>query len=210
MAAVNQDIVREYFEMHGFLVRQDRKYVMRGKPEDDGIDFFVFNPKKRDKAGELPFVLTSKDIRLIERALVVVRGWHTEIFSASVLHNAPEIFRSVSPSALKQAVQSYGLDSEPMKILVVPALPTGVDAKEESIKVLRQKGVDAVIPFRTILNDLIEHIETNRNYDKSDVLQVIRVLKNYKLLKEPQLELFKPQKTRRKRKDPAPSQTSLE
>ena len=31
MAAVNQDIVREYFEMHGFLVRQDRKYIMRGQ-----------------------------------------------------------------------------------------------------------------------------------------------------------------------------------
>jgi hypothetical protein len=199
MAAVSQDIVREYFEMHCFLVRQDRKYIMRGKTEDDGIDFFVLNPKKRERSGELPFVLDSETIGFVDRALVVVRGWHTETFSAAVLENAPEIFRFVESSVLKQAVQAFGLDSDPMKILVVPALPTGQKAKEESIAKLREKGIDAVIPFRTILADLIAHIETNRNYDKSDVLQVIRVLKNYKLFKEPQLELFRTSKPRRKK-----------
>jgi len=210
MAAVNQDIVREFFEMHGFLVRQDRKYIMRGKTEDDGIDFLVWNPKKRERAGELPFVLTSDDIGRVERALVVVRGWHTEVFSAAVLENSPEIFRFVSPAVLKQALQAFGLDSEPMKILVVPALPTGAEAKDESIKTLRAKGIDAVIPFKTILAELITQIETNRNYDKSDVLQVIRVLKNYKLFKEPQLELFRATKTRRKKRDLAGPETNLE
>jgi hypothetical protein len=210
MAAVNQDIVREYFEMHGFLVRQDHKYVLRGKTEDDGIDFLVWNPKKRDRAGELQFVLTSEDLDRVERALVVVRGWHTEVFSAAVLENSPEIFRFVTPSVLKQALESFGLDSVPMKILVVPALPTGAQAKDEAIKLLREKGIDAVIPFRTILADLIARIETNWNYDKSDVLQVIRVLKNYKLFKEPQLELFRATKTRRKKKGATEPETNLE
>jgi hypothetical protein len=31
----------------------------------------------------------------------------------------------------------------------------------------------------------------NRNYGKSDLLQVIRVLKNYQLFKDPQMELFR-------------------
>lgn len=207
MSAISQDLVREYFEMHCFLVRQDRKFTMRGKGEDDGIDFFVYNPKKRQRSGELPFVLTSEDIGCVERALVVVRGWHTETFSSAVLENAPEIFRFVTPSVLKQAVQSFGLETEPTKILVVPALPTAQQAREESIKTLRSKGIDAVIPFRTILAELIARVETNRNYDKSDVLQVIRVLKNYKLLKEPQLELFRPTRARRKKKD---TETNLE
>ncbi|MDB6058079.1 MAG: hypothetical protein JWO95_1923 [Verrucomicrobiales bacterium] len=210
MAAVNQDIVREFFEMHGFLVRQDRKYVLRGKTEDDGIDFLVWNPKKREGTRDLPFVLASEDMDGVERALVVVRGWHTEVFSAAVLENSPEIFRFVTPALLKQALQSFGLESEPMKILVVPALPSGAEAKEEAIKMLREKGINAVIPFRTILANLIARIETNRNYDKSDVLQVIRVLKNYKLFKEPQLELFKATKTRRKNKGTAESETNLE
>ncbi len=210
MAAVNQDIVREYFEMHGFLVWQDRKYIMRGKTEDDGIDFLVWNPKKHERAGELPFVLKSEDMERVERALVVVRGWHTEVFSAAVLENSPEIFRFVTPAVLKQAVKSFGLDSEPMKILVVPSLPTGAQAKEDSIKTLRAKGIDAVIPFRTVLADLIARIETNRNYDKSDVLQVIRVLKIHKFFKEPQLELFRTTKTPRKKKQSPEPETNLE
>jgi hypothetical protein len=51
--------------------------------------------------------------------------------------------------------------------------------------------VDAVIPFRTMLVELIARTEVNRNYDKSDLLQVIRVLKNYQLFKDPQMELFR-------------------
>lgn len=56
--------------------------------------------------------------------------------------------------------------------------------------------MDAVIPFRTMLADLVTRTEANRNYQKSDLLQTIRILKNYDFFKEPQMELFK---TRRKR-----------
>ena len=46
MAAVSETIVREDFELHGFLTRQERKYVGRGKQEKDGIDFFVGTRKR--------------------------------------------------------------------------------------------------------------------------------------------------------------------
>ena len=62
---------------------------------------------------------------------------------------------------------------------------------------LQAQGIDAVIPFRTMLADLVEHIEVNRNYQKSDLLQVIRILKNYDFFKEPQLELFKSKRRKR-------------
>jgi hypothetical protein len=70
-------------------------------------------------------------------------------------------------------------------------------ARDESIAVLRTKGVDAVIPFRTMLTDLVAHTEANRNYQKSDLLQIIRILKNYDFLREPQLELFKSKRRKR-------------
>ena len=63
-----------------------------------------------------------------------------------------------------------------------------------------RNGITAVIPFRTMLSDLIEHIEVNRNYQKSDLLQVIRILKNYDLFAPPQLELFDLPKPKRKAK----------
>lgn len=44
MSSVSETIVREYFELHEFLVRQHRKYIVQTKRDDDDIDFFVLNP----------------------------------------------------------------------------------------------------------------------------------------------------------------------
>jgi|SRR6267378_249229 len=199
MAAVSETIVREYFELHEFLVRQHRKYIVqaRGENEDD-IDFFVLNPHPKSAEGALPFVLGSGDLQRVQRAIVVVKGWHTETFSTGVLSNAPEIFRFVQPKVFQQAARAFGQDGTPLKILVVPSLPKEVQARDQSIAVLRSKGIDAVIPFGTMLADLIEKTETNRNYQKSDLLQLIRILKNYDFFKEPQLELFKSKRKRAK------------
>jgi hypothetical protein len=198
MAAVSETIVREYFELHGFLVRQQRKYVAPTRREDEEIDFFVMNPQPRDREVPLPFVLAAEDLPGITRAVVVVKGWHTETFSPAVLANAPEIFRFVEPSVFRRAAEAFGDDGTLTKILIVPALPQAEEAKSQSIALLRAKGIDAVIPFRTMLADLVSETEANRNYQKSDLLQIIRVLKNYQFFREPQLELFK---TRRPRKE---------
>jgi hypothetical protein len=58
-----------------------------------------------------------------------------------------------------------------------------------------------------MLADLIAHIEVNRNYLKSDLLQIIRILKNYDFFREAQLELFKPgrQRSRARRTSGSPA-----
>jgi hypothetical protein len=202
MAAVSETIVREYFELHEFLVRQHRKYIAPARHEDDDdIDFFVLNPHPQPHEGPLPFVLSSADLAFVGRAIVVVKGWHTETFSTAVLARAPEIFRFVEPKVFQQAVRAFGKDGTPLKILVVPALPQETQAREQSIAVLRSKGIDAVIPFRTMLTELVSKTEPNRNYQKSDLLQIIRILKNYDFFKEPQLELFKSKRKKAQAKD---------
>ena len=197
MSAVSETIVREYFELHEFLVRQHRKYIVQTKHEEDDIDFFVLNPHPQKREAEMPFVLTAPDLRFVERAIVVVKGWHTETFSSAVLTHAPQIFRFVEPKVFQQAARAFGKDGAPLKILVVPALPQSAEAREQSIALLRSKGIDAVIPFCTMLTDLVKSTEVNRNYQKSDLLQLVRILKNYDFFKEPQLELFKSRRTRR-------------
>ena len=198
MAAVSETIVREYFELHGFFVRQQRKYIAPTRREDEEIDFFVLNPRHVAAGQPLPFVLTSGDLPAIARAVVAVKGWHTESFSSAVLANAPEIFRFVEPPVFERAAKAFGGQGQPTKILVVPALPQSREARAESIELLKSKGVDAIIPFHTMLADLIVQIEVNRNYQKSDLLQIIRILKNYDFFKEPQLELFKPKRRKKK------------
>ena len=203
MAAVSETIVREYFELHEFLIRQHRKYVApnRRPEEDDDIDFFVLNPKPQKSTGEIPFVLNSPDLAWIQRAIVVVKGWHTDTFSTARIEQAPQIFRFVEPKVFEHASKAFGAEAKPLKILVVPGLPQDEQARDQSITLLRSKGIDAVIPFHTMLNDLVRETAVNRNYQKSDLLQIIRILKNYDFFKEPQLELFKARRKRPKAKD---------
>ncbi len=194
MSAVSETIVREYFELHGFLVRQQRKYIPRTQREDAEIDFHVFNPQPEPSDQPLPPVLGPDSLRRIARAIVVVKGGHAETFSSSVLAHQPEIFRFVDPKIFERAARSFGDERSLTKILVVPALPQNEDARTQSLELLKTKGIDAVIPFHTMLSDLIDRVEVNRNYQKSDLLQILRILKNYDFFKERQMELFKPKR----------------
>lgn len=213
MSAVSEAIVREFFELHGFFLRQQRKFIAPARREEDDIDFLIVNPNARgaESTTPLPFILAPADLIRVARAVVVVKGWHTDTFSPGLLANAPEIFRFLEPAVFRHAERAFGSAGDGLtKILVVPALPAGEEGRRQSIELLRAKGIDAVIPFQTILADLIEHIETNRNYQKSDLLQVIRILKNYDFFKGRQLELFKARRPGRKRKKPAANESTAD
>jgi hypothetical protein len=188
MSAVDENVVREYFEGHGFLVCQRRKYVVqaRQKTTQEEIDLIVLNPQATE--GPMEFELTPASLAHVARAVVAVKGWHTEVFAPGVLAHQPKIFGFVEKRAVAEAEQLTG-GGPVTKILVVPGLPREAKTRQRSIELLRAKGVDGVISFRTILQELIAGVQTNRNYDKSDLLQVLRLLKNYDLLKESQLEL---------------------
>jgi hypothetical protein len=191
MAAISETIVREYFELHEFLVRQYRKHVAPAGREDDDLDFLVINPRPHPLSGELPFALSSAELRFVERAIVVIKAWHTEIFTPALLTNAPELLRFLEKKSFQNAVNAFKGGQTVLKILVVPVLPREAQAREQSIAILRSKGIDAVLSFPTMLADLVNHTEARRNYQKSDLLQMIRILHTYDFLKEPQLELFK-------------------
>ena len=189
MSAVDEGIVREYFELHGFLVCQRRKYIVqaRQKTGDEEVDLIVLNPAVPAGVAPAEFEITSKMLSQVSRAIVAVKGWHTEIFAPGVLAHQPKIFRFVEKRAVEEAQRLVGGEGL-VKILVVPGLPRDTKTRQRSIELLRSKGVDGVISFRSILQELIASVATNRNYQKSDLLQVLRLLKNYGLLKEPQME----------------------
>ncbi len=46
------------------------------------------------------------------------------------------------------------------------------------------------ITFSTILENLLRNVEVNHSYQKSDLLQMMRILKIYDMVKEPQMNLF--------------------
>ena len=132
----------------------------------------------------------------LTKAGVAVKGWHTGVVSPAMLKSSPEIFNFLEQNVLKEAARLFPPDAPddptgaPTKILVLPSLPTAEPFRSQSVELLKARGVDAIISFRAMLLDILDKIETNQNYTKSDTLQVMRILKNYDLLKDPQMDLL--------------------
>ncbi len=204
MAGFDENIVREYFELNGFFVRQLRKYLVqsRKKRADEEIDLVVYNPNAPAEASLSGFQLFSADMLKIRRAIVVVKAWHTSRFTPAMLKSSSRVFDFLKKDVLNKAEEYFRFDEAElgndvvgdatgfMKILVLPGLPASDPQRSESIALLKAGGVDGIITFSTILENLLRHVEVNHSYQKSDLLQLMRILKIYDMVKEPQMNLF--------------------
>ena len=211
MSAIDEGIVREYFEQNGFLVRQVRKYQVqaRRKTGDEEVDLIVYNPAYVRSARKPDFFLFANELTHVHRAIVVVKGWHTGRFTPNMLKSSPEIFRFLEENVLKEVTRFFPVDAEEpgnaadvTKILVLPSLPVAEPFRSQSVTMLKEHGIDGIISFRSMLLDIIERVEINKSYGKSDTLQVIRILKNYDLLKDAQLDLLAERHTAPRRTNP--------
>lgn len=191
MSAVNEAIVREYFEVLGFLVSQPHKYVPSGRRKhlEEEADLVVVNPSVKEQKIPEHMVWNSADLKGVAQAVVGVRGWHTERFSAATFGQTPDILRFAEDDAVRLIEKRIGAGSI-AKILCLPRLPASGELRQETIRVLKEKGINGVISFETMLLELVSRIDRNKNYEKSDILQVVRILKSYGLLKDSQMDFF--------------------
>lgn len=199
MASVNEQIAHEYFEALGFLVIQPNKHQVaaRHKLDAEEIDLLIARPVPAGVfAAPKEVVWSAAELDKVQRAIVSIRGWHTERFTPAVLKKNPEIFRFTQLPVLKEARRILGPGSI-TKILCLSDLTSAAAPQEEALAVLRQGGIDGVLSFRTMLLELIDRIDLSRNYEKSDLQQTLRILKTYDLLKNAQLELFQARKQKR-------------
>ena len=200
MSRVSEWIVMEYFESLGYMVSQPCKYHATGRqkrPEEE-VDIIVFNPLISKQRVPEHVLWSTTDLSEISCAVIGVYGWHTERFYSAKLDHIPELLRFMSMDSAQLAGKQMGT-REATKILCLPHLPASKKLREEMLLTLKHKGIDGVLMFKNMLIDLMNLVKTNRNYEKSDLLQMIRILKNYDLLKERQMDLF-PAKKRKSRK----------
>ncbi|MDQ8194533.1 hypothetical protein QEH59_08855 [Coraliomargarita sp. SDUM461004] len=203
MAGFDENIVREYFELNGFFVRQLRKYLVqsRKKRVDEEIDLVVYNPNAALDVLPAGFQLFSADMIKIRRAIVVVKAWHSSRFTPAMLKSSSRVFDFLKKDVLRNAESYFRFDDAEVdpelvgtgqftKILVLPSLPTSEPLRSESIQLLQERGVDGIITFGTILENLLRNVEVNHSYQKSDLLQLMRIMKIYDMVKEPQMNLF--------------------
>jgi hypothetical protein len=199
MAAVNEQIVREYFETLGFFVIQPNKHQVaaRHKLDAEEIDLLIARP---GQAGVFntpsQIVWSAPELEKVQRAIVSIRGWHTDRFSPATLKKNPDIFRFAGQTVMKEARKTLGAGSI-TRILCLSDLTATAAPQEETLGLLRQGGIDGVLSFRTMLLELMESVDVAKNYEKSDLLQTLRILKTYDLLKDAQMDLFAAKKTKR-------------
>ena len=199
MESFDENIVREYFELNGFFERQLGKYAVRKrkKTEASGVELLVCNPSAPADAAEPNFQLFSADMASIRQAIVVVHGWQQAGVTPAILKSPVRLFEFLKKEVLGQVDQALriddGLVEDPQayqKIMVLPGLPTADPQRSMCIEQFKAVGVDGVIAFSTILEDLLRQVEVNHSYQKSELLQFVRVLKVYDMVEAPQMNLF--------------------
>jgi len=191
MADVSEQIVREYFETHGFYIWQPCKYQVaaRKKRDDEEIDLIITNPRVKDQKLPGRLIWVSSDLARVRQAVVGIRAWHTDKFTPAVLETSPEIFRFAQPEVLRKT-DAILKDAPVAKILCLSGLSSNRQMRGEIIEILRKNGIDGVLTFKNMLLELMAYVKASHGYEKSDLLQTLRILKNYNLLKTAQLELF--------------------
>ncbi len=202
MASVDLLIVREYFEANGFFVRQlkrqnAQKRRANSKHPDEESELLVVNSQPLKNENPLAFMLFTNDLPYISRAMLSIKGWHNLNFTPAVLKSSTEIFNFLQMDVLKRAEELFPIESEDgsslepfKKILILPGLPVQEPHRSQSIELLRKHGVDGILSFRAMLQDIINRIDVSQNYESSEMSQTLRILKSYDMLRSPQLELF--------------------
>ena len=187
MSDATVQIVREFFEFNGFHVMTHWQHdTVRPRGTEHGIQLYVENTVPAvDRP--LDLVLRVGDIPAVPRALVEVRAWHTERFYASVFESNPVLFEVAGEAARARARQVFGRP-DVKSILVISELPASPEPRQRAIDAARERGVDHVIEFPTILHEIIEKLNAHVSYAPSQTLQTVRLLKRYDFIRYQQLE----------------------
>jgi hypothetical protein len=171
---INEEIVRLFFEVNGFLVRTNFPYrVGKGSPDSD-IDLAVANTRVPAHPSQA-LLLEKDEVRTIARAIIEVKGYHTERFVPSILDD--EMFRFSSREATRAASDFFG-GKDFQRVFVLSRLPATPAVRAKALSFMKSRGVDHVIEFHTVLERLVHWVREEPDYD-SEFLQAIRLLKNY-------------------------------
>jgi len=187
MSDVNVQLVREFFELSMFRVMTRWQHdSLRARGADHGFQLMVENAGGVSTV-EPGFVLRVGEVTALSRALVEVRAWHADRMYASLIEPNSALFDVASEESVNQARQFFGTDDF-KKVLVISELPSSAEARQRSVSLIEQAGIDHLIEFPTILRDILDRINPHVSYAPSHTLQTLRLLKRYNFVKFQQLE----------------------
>ena len=150
MSGFDENIVREYFELNGFFVRQVPKYSIqsRKKSFNEVVALLINKPDVIKEQTITNFQLFSADMESIQKAVVVVRSWYLSEFSPELLKSSSKLFNFLKKNVFNQSEEYFSKESfendkiwesisnSYSNIIVLPGLPSNDPHRSESIEIL--------------------------------------------------------------------------
>lgn len=176
MSYASIEIVKEFFIINNFFVLRKEDIL------------FVKNTEPLEVAETDRFIISGSEVnRVLKNGLIKPICWHTMKITPVVLSRFPEIFEFFKGRyALESRKVFAGEDFK--KVLVIPSLPASDKLRKESIRIMKEQGIDHIITFSSVISQLIEKINA-RNMYLSTVNEILRVLKFYKFFTEKEQKL---------------------
>ena len=187
MTDLNLQIVREFFELQLFHVLSYWGHEDAPARLSDPAAMLFVEQLRAQPRRELDFLLRAGDAAHLERAVVEIRAWHADRFYASVIESSTVLGHVAS--AETQALAGTVFDGRPYcTVLVISELPQGRQQRARAVQCLQEYGMNHIIEFPTILQEMLARINAYGNYAPSSTLQTLRLLKRYHLVRRQQLE----------------------
>jgi hypothetical protein len=190
MSDINTQIVREFFELKRFHVMTHWQHEEQRRTAESGSLLFVENPGAVE-AGNVPFLVAPGLVPRLHRAVVEVRAWHGDRFYPSVIESSP-VLGHVAEDETRALAKSVFGSNEFQTVLVISELPGSEEQSERSRELLSEYGIDHIIEFSALLEEMLICISAHGHYAPSQTLQSMRLLKRYNLIRRQQLEFTFP------------------
>lgn len=197
MLAEVESLTIDYFELNGFLVRKGWNNA-----EAEGVfPSLVVRNLKEDLEETMMFNFQwfSSDVMKTQRAVVCFVAEDLLLEGKTILKQDKRLFQSLkkvitAKQALKFPWEVKSLKERDLqghkKLVLFPAIPTSDPQRSNLIDLLQKKEVDGVITFRTLLDNMIQQLDTLESPQLTSRLRQLKILKQMELIKMSQMDLF--------------------
>ena len=203
MVPLEELIARDYFERNGFYLKR-----IHLPPQPDGRKtknpiptpptYLLQRETGRTKNEPLAdrFQLFSSDVSGLAIATLTLVPWYGSGMTMPIFQS-PTRYRSWIRNTIVPALeytqvelQKVPAPAQPLPMVLLPGLPAQDPQRKESIGLLRNAGIQAAFTVRTLLESLIQQLDSTPDAPDSAVTEILRTLKTYGLISPPQLDLF--------------------